>query len=259
MDAHIRERYQRQIALNEIGETGQERLAQASVVIVGGGALGSGTAERLVRAGVGHIRLIDPDRVELSNLPRQSLFTETDASTGAFKAEALAVHLRAINSACLIDAQTQSLEAANALDLLDGFDVLIDGTDAMPTRYRLNDAAVKLGLSWVHAGVVGTEGQVLAVCPGQTPCLRCVFPDPPDAGQLPDPAQRGVLGTVVGLACALQATAALRLIVDPEHMPPPRLVTFDVWTGHWRALRLPATPVPECPCCGAKRFDFLEG
>ena len=185
LTAEERLRYSRQIRLSPNGETRQECLGRARAVVLGCGALGSAAAERLVRAGLGHLTLVDRDLVELSNLPRQTLYTEADAQDGWPKAEAAARHLRAINGACDITPRVLHISPENIESLIAGADCVLDGGDNFELRYLLNDAAVKHGIPWVYAGVLGTEALTLAIVPGKTPCLRCLFEQAPSPGSAP--------------------------------------------------------------------------
>ena len=247
------DRYHRQTLLPFVGPAGQGRLAGARVLLVGCGALGGTVADQLVRAGVGHLRLVDRDVVEWTNLQRQVLFDEADARDGTPKATAAAERLRAVNSAVAVEPVAADVHAGNVERLMDGVDVTVDGTDNAETRYLVNDAAVKLGRPWVYGGCVGADGRVMTVRPGG-PCLRCVFPAPPAAGELPTCDTAGVLGPAAAVVAALQAAAVLRLLVGAD--PIDALLSLDVWRGRFRSVDV-GPPDPDCPCCGGRRFDFL--
>ncbi len=255
-------RFARQERLPQVGEAGQARLAAACVAIVGVGATGSHLAETLGRAGVGAgggwLRLIDRDVVETSNLPRQHLFTDDDAVQVRPKAEAAAAALRRIDPALAVEPRVEDLTADNVARLLEGSRLVLDGTDNFPTRFLLNDACVSRGLPWIYCGVVGTEGQALAILPGG-PCLRCYVPEPPPPGSLPTCDTAGVLGSVVGAIAALASTLALRLLLGapPESGPgSSHVAALDGWNGELRRLLLRRDP--QCPCCGAGQFPFLR-
>jgi adenylyltransferase/sulfurtransferase len=248
-------RYHRQVLLPQIGEAGQARLARARVLLVGCGALGSVMAEQLVRAGVGLLRIADRDVVELTNLQRQVLFDENDAAEQAPKAVAAGRRLRAINSRVCVEPLVCDVHAGNIEDLVDS-DLIIDGTDNVETRYLVNDVSVKHGVPWVYGACVGTEGRCIAIRPPADACLRCVFPEPPSAAELPTCDTSGVLGPAAGLVASLQVTAAIRLIVGP--LREQELVSVDVWRNHFRAVSLLEAKRPDCPCCGRHRFEFLE-
>ncbi|MBE0569497.1 MAG: ThiF family adenylyltransferase [Deltaproteobacteria bacterium] len=248
-------RYARQSVLEVIGQAGQRKLAESTVLVVGCGALGSIQAELFARAGVGRMILADRDVLELHNLQRQLLFDEQDVRERMPKASAAARRLRAVNSGITIEGVITDVTATNIEELLRPADLALDGTDNIETRYLLNDAAVKAGKPWVYGGVLGTDGTVMAVRPGHGPCLRCIFPDPPGAGELPTCETQGVLNTAVAWVAALQVTEAIRLIVG-EPISGSRLHSLDIWRGS-------VTPVTvgrdmECVCCGQRRFEFLD-
>ena len=249
------DRYARQAALAVIGPAGQQRLAASTVLVVGCGALGSTQAELCARAGVGSLVLVDRDIVELSNLHRQSLFTEQDVHDRLPKAAAAERRLREINSEIEIEGLVVDLTAANVVELIRRADVVLDGTDNFETRYLLNDASVREGKPWVYGGVLGTEGLVLPVDPGTGPCLRCVFPEPPDGRGLPTCETLGVLNAAVAWVAALQVVEALRRLTGAPPAPP-ELRALDVWRGWVSSVKAPRAE--DCPCCGQRRFEFLE-
>jgi molybdopterin-synthase adenylyltransferase len=246
-------RYHRQMLLPQIGEAGQARLAKSRAVLIGCGALGCVIADQLVRAGLGHLRIVDRDVVELTNLQRQVLFDETDARDGVPKAVAAANRLHAANSVVTIEPLVRDLHAGNAEELI-GSDLILDGTDNVEARYLLNDVAVKNNLPWIYGACVGTEGRMMAIRPGQTPCLRCLFPTPPAPGSLPTCDTTGVLGSVAAIVASMQATAATQLLIGTE--PPRQLMTIDGWRGRFHATPLDG-PSESCPACAEKRFDIL--
>lgn len=259
MSNALDDRYSRQRILPQIGNQGQERLAQAKVLVLGCGALGSAQAELLVRAGVGHVRLVDRDIPEWSNLQRQHLFDEADVQARTPKALAGAERLRRINSSVTIEPLVTDATAQNMEKLLDGMDLILDGLDNFETRYLLNDACVKMGIPWFYGAVQGTTAFTLPVIPGEGPCFRCVFPEAPAPGTVPTCNMAGVLGSVVALAAAQQVTLAMRWLVagttDPAHFPV-ILTQTNIWTGSTVQLR-PARQ-DNCPCCGACEFPFLD-
>lgn len=249
------DRYQRQLALSVIGAEGQRKLAASAVAVVGCGALGSRQAELMARAGVGRLTLIDRDRVEQHNLPRQTLFDENDVRERLPKAQGAAGHLRAINSEISVEAVMADVTASNVEQLLRSADVVLDGTDNFETRYLLNDVCVKSNTPWVYGGLLGTLGGVMLIRPGTGPCLRCVFPEAPQTSALATCETRGVLNTAVAWVAALQVTEALKLLVGDLH-PQFRLYGFDIWKGSYSALDV--TRSATCPCCGQRRFEFLD-
>jgi molybdopterin/thiamine biosynthesis adenylyltransferase len=249
-------RYARQVVLPEIGVRGQAKLAQAQVTVIGCGALGTAAGEILARAGVGRLRLIDRDVVELSNLQRQLLYTEQDAAQGLPKAEAMRTHLLQINSSIEVTAITADLNYRNARDLLSESDILLDATDNFLVRLLINDVALELSIPWVYGGALGTIGMVMPVVPGRTPCFRCLVTDLPPLGQLDTCDLVGVLGSVTVMVAAQQAAHVLHLLVEGESLAT-GLLEFDPWHGQCRRLNLPADP--NCPACQQGRREFLQG
>lgn len=249
-----------------VGISGQQRLLSAHVAIVGVGALGCHAADTLVRAGVGRITLIDRDVVELTNLQRQTLFTTMDARSGVPKAEAAAVRLREVNPFVAVRPLAIDLSRANALDALGlssasdvpRASVLIDGTDNFETRYLLNDIAVKHGLALSYGGVVGTRGMSFLACATESSaCLRCIFPQPPEAGSAPTCDTAGVLGPAVAIVAATQAAEVLKLLLGCTDKLAGTLLEFDLWSNLRR--RLAPAKDAACPCCAARQFGWLDG
>jgi adenylyltransferase/sulfurtransferase len=256
MTPQDRDRYSRQILFTGIGEQGQQHLLDARVAVAGCGALGTFQAGALARAGVGFIRIIDRDYVELSNLQRQWLFDEADAAQGLPKAVAAARKLAGINSDVRVEPVVADLTPSNVEDLLSGVDLILDGTDNFETRYLINDFAVDRGdLPWIYGAAVGSYGIVMAVMPGKSACLRCIYPDPPPGSQ-PTCETAGVLGPVTSLIASLQAAEAMKIL---SGAPPTRkITTVDVWSGEIRQLAQPQ-PVSDCPACGLREFPYLHG
>jgi adenylyltransferase/sulfurtransferase len=254
------DRYSRQSLLPQIGAAGQERLARSRILLVGCGALGTVLADQLARGGVGHIRLVDRDIVELSNLQRQTLFDENDARDGIPKAIAAANRLRMANSRIDVEPIVADVDSENIEQLIKiekgPVDLILDGTDNAETRFLLNDVAVKHGIRWVYGGCVGTEGRVLAVDPGKTACLRCIFREAPAAGELPTCATAGVLAPAAVIVASLQAVAAIKFLIG--NLDPPSLLSVDAWSGRWRNVSMADARQPDCPACGQRRFDFLD-
>jgi len=253
------ERYSRQILFREIGAEGQRRLAARRVAIVGCGATGSALASLLGRAGVGTLRIIDRDYVEASNLQRQSLFEEKDAAESLPKAIAAARKIAAFNSEIAVEARVEDLVPGNINVLLEGMDVILDGTDNFETRYLVNDYAVKSSLPWIYAAAVGSYGVTLNVLPGKTACLACIFPDAP-RGMVETCETSGILNTAVNLVASIAATEAVKLLVGgtaSEHLRK-TLWSFDVWTNVQAELAA-ANPRAGCRACGLRDFVHLAG
>jgi adenylyltransferase/sulfurtransferase len=250
-----KERYSRQIRFAPLNEAGQERLLSAHAAIVGCGALGTVHAATLARAGVGKLTIIDRDYVELSNLQRQWLFTENDAEQGLPKAVAAATALQQINSTCHVTAQVADVTPSTIEDLLDGAAVILDATDNFETRYLINDFAVSREISWIYGGAVGSYGVTMAVVPGETACLTCVYPEPP-SGVQPTCETAGVLGPVTSLIASLQSAEALKVLSGNAISP--WITTVDIWSGLIRQIHRPA-PNPECRTCARRDFVHLQG
>jgi molybdopterin/thiamine biosynthesis adenylyltransferase len=252
-------RYSRQEVLPQIGPEGQARLKRARALIVGCGALGSVSAELLTRAGIGFLRIVDRDLVELTNLQRQLLFDESDAAREIPKSIAAAERLQKINSELEIDPVVADCSAVNIESLAD-VDLILDGTDNISTRYLINDFAVREGIPWIYGACVGVEGRVWGIWPNRTACLRCVFPEPPNANELPTCDTAGVLGPAATIVGGFQAAMAIRFIVEGESATSNSvgLLSFDVWTGQFRSLSSAAKVADDCPCCRQRNFPFLS-
>ena len=253
----MNDRYSRQILFNEIGEEGQQRLATSRVLIIGCGALGSSQAEALARAGVGNIRIVDRDFVEASNLQRQTMFTEHDAEERLPKAIAAANHIREINSDINIEAEVTDVNHSNVERLIAGCDVVLDGTDNFDTRYLINDACVKHGVSWIYGAAVGSYGVTMTIQPNHTPCLRCVFDEPPPAASAPTCDTAGVIMPIIDVVAAVQVTETLKLLTGRTAALHNSLMQFDVWRNEWRKINL-GQRSPECPACGRREFNSLS-
>lgn len=250
-------RYAKQTSLAAFGVEGQQSLLKGSALVVGVGGLGSWVAELLVRAGVGHIRLVDDDSVEITNIHRQAMYTESDAAARRLKIEVAGERLREINSAAEIEMVYGRMDRLTAEKLMYDVDVVVDGTDNFETRFILNDCAMKLSKPWVFAGVSGTKAQMMTVVPDKTPCLRCLMDAPPtcDGGQCC--CQSGVLGVAVAIAASFEATEALKILSGHTEKINPYLLVFDIWTNSIKQIDV-STPRADCPCCVHKDFEFLE-
>jgi adenylyltransferase/sulfurtransferase len=239
-------RYSRHLTLPEVGMEGQLRLRTASVLIVGAGGLGSPLAIYLAAAGVGRLGVVDFDRVDLSNLQRQVLFGTNDV--GSEKSELAARRIRDINPHVNVTSYPMRLTADNALDIMQDYDVVIDGTDNFPTRYLVNDACVMLGKPNVYGSIFRFEGQVSVFWAEQGPCYRCLYPEPPEPGAVPNCAEGGVLGILPGVIGTLQATEAIKLIIGRGELLLGRLLLFDALEMRFRELTLRKDS--QCPVCG---------
>lgn len=252
------ERYSRQVLFRGIGKAGQRRLTAARVAIVGCGATGSALAGLLARAGVGTLRIIDRDYVEPSNLQRQSLFDEQDAAESLPKAIAAARRIAAFNSQIVVEPKVEDLIPDNIEALLEGMDLVLDGTDNFETRYLINDYAVKAARPWIYSAAVGSYAVTLNVLPGQTACLACIFPDSP-RGMVETCETSGILNSAVNLVASIAATEAMKLLVGAEALRVRRtLLSFDVWTSEHAEIAA-AKPRVGCRACGERDFIHLEG
>lgn len=239
-----RVRYQQQLVLPEIGSAGQCALKRARVLLIGVGGLGGPAAAYLAAAGVGTLGIVDDDRVELSNLQRQILFAT--AQVGLPKADTAVTWLRALNPHIRVTAHAQRLRHDNAAALIADYDLMIDGSDNLPTRYLLNDTCVQLRKPWVYGSVYRFEGQVSTFMPDTGPCYRCLYPRPPDSTLASTCTDGGVLGVVPGLIGMLQATEAIKLIVQCGAPLIGRLLHLDGLTGTFREIRI--SPRSTCSC-----------
>ena len=237
-------RHHRQRILDEVGEKGQQRLARASVAIVGIGGLGSPVALYLAAAGVGRLSLFDDQRVELSNLNRQILFEDHDI--GRPKVEAAAERLRRVDPTLRIDARSETVRASTVAALFMENDVIVDGTDSFETKFLLNDAAILIGTPLVHGAVLQWSGQALTVMAGG-PCLRCLFYDPPDAGVIQSCEEAGVIGAATGVVGSVQAEEVLKILLEVGEPLRGRIFQHDGLNGETRVIAFPRDP--KCPVC----------
>lgn len=251
------DRYHRQRLVDGIGDSGQRDIQKSNVTIVGMGALGCLSASILARAGVGHLTIIDRDIVETTNLQRQLLYTEEDAITQQPKALAAAEHLRSINSEIEITAYVEDVTSRNIGRLLANTDVIADGLDNFITRYLLNDFAIKNKIPYMFAGVIAGRGNVMTVMPSVTPCLRCLFPDPPSAGVQETCDTAGVLAPAIGVAASCQSMDVIKYITGNQSKISPTLLTFDLWNTESHRHEF-GEPVADCTCCFKNEFEFLD-
>lgn len=248
LDSDAAERYARQLQLPQIGEAGQAKLASARVVLLGAGGLGAPVALYLAAAGVGQLTLIDDDRVERSNLHRQVI--HADARAGMLKTESARMSLMALNPRVRVELRNERLQADNVERLLAGHDMVIDGADNFPARYLIAAASQRLKLPMIYGAVERFTGQVSVFDPrrADSPCYRCLFPEPPAAADAPNCSEAGVLGVLPGIVGLLQATEALKLVLGIGEPLVGRLLGFDALGMHFRETRLPRDP--GCPGCG---------
>jgi molybdopterin-synthase adenylyltransferase len=255
----LSERYSRQILFRGIGEDGQRKLGAAKMAIVGCGATGSALAGLLARAGVGLLRIIDRDYVEPSNLQRQALFDEADAAESLPKAIAAARKIATFNSQITVEAKVEDLVPSNIEVLLQGTDLILDGTDNFETRYLINDYAVDRNLPWIYSAAVGSYAVTLNVIPGQTACLACIFPDSP-RGIVETCETSGILNSAVNLVASISATEAVKFLVGGADNPTLRrtLLSFDLWTNEHAEISA-EKPRLDCRACAERDLIHLAG
>lgn len=254
------DRYSRQMRFHGVREEGQRRLLRSKVTLCGCGALGTVLANALVRAGVGHLRLVDRDFIETHNLQRQVLFDEHDVAESLPKAEAAARKLGAINSGVHVEPVVTDIDRTNILGLVEDADLILDGTDNFEIRYLINDAAVRLNKPWVYGGCIGSHGQTMTILPGETPCLRCVFEAAPAPGETGTCETAGVLSPIVNVIASYQATEAIKILTGNRERINRDLLYFDVWENTQRRIKIaPLLGKVDCPCCQRRQFEWLEG
>jgi molybdopterin/thiamine biosynthesis adenylyltransferase len=242
------DRYSRQLLLAEWSEAAQLALREASVLVVGAGALASPVASYLAGAGVGRLGLVDSDVVEISNLPRQYLHFTPDA--GEPKVESAASKLRFLNPDVLVETYQVWLDDGNAAALVEGNDLVVDCSDSFDTRYNVNAACCDAGVPLVEGGVVGWSGLVMAIRPGESACYRCAFPDPPAPGSVPTCAEAGVLGPAAGVIGSLQALEALKLLTGTGTPLTDAFLQMDL--ADHASVRVAVRRRPECPDCARR-------
>ena len=259
MDADL-SRYSRQILFNGIGEAGQTRISQSRVLLCGCGALGSVIADTLVRAGVGHLRLVDRDFVEITNLQRQVLFDEDDIAAQLPKAIAAARKLERINRTVTIEPIVADVDYRNIRGLCEGVDLILDGTDNFETRFLLNDASLETGIPWIYGGCIGSHGQTLAIFPGEGACLRCLIESVPAPGTTETCDTAGILGPTVNVIASLQAVSALKLLSGHREQIEQMLTIVDVWDGTLRKMSVAGLRErANCPACVGGERGWLSG
>ncbi len=259
-------RYQRQIIFPPLGESGQRRLLDATVVIIGCGATGSALSNLLVRSGIGRTRIIDRDFIELNNLQRQVLFNQEDIDANLPKAEAAAAKLRAINRDVEVEAVVGDVNPGNILSLIQDADLVLDGTDNFSTRFLINDACLHLAKPWIYTGVIAAYGMTATFIPDgaadklpgerqTTGCLRCLLPAVPAPGTTPTCDTAGVIAPAVGLITSVAAGEAIKLLTGGGKLNP-GMIHMDVWNHSYEQFKSPRRD--DCPACGARDFEFLH-
>lgn len=254
------DRYVRQMRFAPLGEPGQQRLLESRVLIVGCGALGTVLANTLARAGVGHLRIVDRDFIETNNLQRQVLFDERDVADELPKAIAAANKLRQINSQITLEPLVTDVDSANIAALCEGVDLILDGTDNFETRFLINDAAVKFNLPWVYGGCLGAEGQTMTILPGETPCLRCLIPEPPAAGTTPTCDTAGIVSPIINVIASIESMEAIKILSGRRDAINRTLTIIELWENRFRNMKLDSLRESvDCACCRRREFPWLEG
>lgn len=241
------ERYSRHIILKEIGIKGQTKLLNGKVLIIGAGGLGSPAALYLAAAGVGTIGIADADVVDLSNLQRQVIHTTADL--GKPKVESARETMEAINPDVKVVTYHDFIAAGNIMDIIQDYDFILDGTDNFPAKFLINDACVMAKKPFCHAGIIRFQGQLMTYVPGEGPCYRCVFHEPPPKDAVPTCKQAGVIGAMAGVIGCLQAMEAIKYLTGAGELLTGYLLTYDGLTAQFRKVKLPKRD-PNCGVCG---------
>jgi len=252
------DRYRKQIRFAPLGKAGQRRLREARVLLVGVGALGSHIASSLVRAGVGQLRLVDRDIVELENLHRQVLYDETDAAAARPKAVAAARRLARINAECELIPMVEDFDRWNLRNLGEPPHLILDGTDNFATRYLLNDYALSVGIPWIYGGAVGSVGRAMAILPGKTPCLRCILPSAPPGGEVGNCETEGILEPVIAQVSAFQTSQAVKILSGNQDQVVRGVFRVDVWQNDYGIQLRDCRPRADCASCALGEYPALQ-
>jgi len=258
MDKNL-DRYSRQILFSEIGEEGQMRLKDSKVVLVGCGALGTVVANNLVRAGIGELKIIDRDFVELNNLQRQILFDEEDVKRNIPKAIAAVEKLKKINSQVKLEAVVADVNFTNVESLVAGAKILVDGTDNFEVRFLLNDACVKANIPWIYGSCLGSYGLTANIIPGKTRCFRCLFQTGPLPGMVPTCDTAGVISPIVNIIASIETAEAIKYLTGKFDALNKNLIAIDIWESSFERFNInDRRDKLDCLCCKQKKFEFLE-
>jgi adenylyltransferase/sulfurtransferase len=255
------ERYSRQIRFPQLSIAGQQQLSEAKALLVGCGALGSIIASTLCRAGVGTLRIVDRDFLEISNLQRQSLFDESDVESGLPKAIAAKNRLEQINRHIKVEALVEDVCADNILKLVDGVDVIVDGIDNFETRFLINDASVKCSIPWIYGGCLGADGQSMTIVPGESACLNCLMLDgPPAPGTTETCDSFGILAPIINVIGSIQSMEAIKILSGNVASVSKKLAVVGLWSNEFRSMDLSSLrDRVDCPTCKGQTFQWLSG
>lgn len=250
------ERYEKQMLFGEIGLEGQKKLLSKKAIIIGCGALGTVIANNLVRSGIGYIKMIDRDYIEISNLQRQILFDEEDIKENLPKVIAAERKLKRINSDIKIEGIISDVNSTNIESLCEGMDVILDATDNLQTRYLINDISIKLNIPWIYGGVIGSSGMVHTIIPHETPCLRCMFPEIPPIGSTETCDTAGVLNSITSIVASMESMEAIKILLEKQSSVIKGLQYMDIWSNDFETIDMNLNK--DCKACGNNSFEFLE-
>ncbi len=250
------DRYARHSVLPWFGPGGQQELGESSVLIVGCGGTGCACSAFLVRAGVGTVRISDPDVVSSTDLHRQLLYTEDDVEKGRPKSVAARKRLGAANSTVVLEAVEERFDTSSVAGLIEGIDLLVDCSDSFETRMLINDVCLKYSIPWIHGACVGTAGIVIPFPGGESACYRCIVDHIPAPGSVPTNEETGILGPVAGMTGSLEAAEAIKMLLRPDAVTQ-RIVHFDTWLHLYESIEIRRKP--GCPVCVGRRFEYLSG
>jgi adenylyltransferase/sulfurtransferase len=245
-------RYSRQIVLEKIKEKGQEKLLKSKVVVIGCGALGTTIANNLVRSGIGQIKIVDRDIIEINNLQRQNLFDENDIELP--KASVAAKKLKKINSNIKIEYIIEDVTQDNIENIIKDMDLVLDGTDNMLVRFLINDACIKKNIPWIYGGAIETYGITMNIIPNKTACFRCLIHDMPKPGLLPTCDTAGVLNTIPNIIGSIQCTETIKILLDYKYNK--KIITYDVWNHSFNNIAIEKNL--DCKCCSKHDYEFLK-
>jgi len=251
----INPRYSRQALFDKIGTTGQKKSRAGSAVVIGCGALGTVIANNLCRSGVGRIRIVDHDFVELDNLQRQIMFDEADAKSRLPKAIGAVKKLKKINSSIELESVVSDVNPKNVEMLINGFHVVLDATDNIETRFLLNDACIKSGIPWIYGAAVGARGMTMPIVPDRSPCFRCFIGDMPSPGSMETCDRAGVLNSVTSIVASLQTTFALKIFIEADDLKAGQLIVIDGWENIFHNIEINKND--DCIACVKRKFEFF--